>query len=50
MPISLLITSAIRLPATPEVFSVGVQANFTVGEFIIGIGTSVTPPKKEPYR
>ena len=40
--------AAIRLPATPEVFSVGVQANFTVGEFIIGIGTSVTPPKKEP--
>ena len=40
--------AAIRLPATPEVFSVGVQANFTIGEFIIGIGTSVTPPKKEP--
>ena len=39
--------AAIRLPATPEVFSVGVQANFTVGEFIIGIGTSVTTPKKE---
>lgn len=40
--------AAINLPATPEVFSVGVQANFTVGEFIIGVGTSVTPPKKEP--
>jgi len=40
--------AAIRLPATPEVFSVGVQANFTVGEFIIGIGASVTPTKKEP--
>ena len=40
--------AATRLPATPEVFSVGVQANFTVGELIICIGTSVTPPKKEP--
>ena len=39
--------AAIRLPATPEVFSVGVQANFTIGEFIIGIGTSLTTPKKE---
>ena len=39
--------AAINLPATPEVFSMGVQANFTVGEFIIGVGTSVTPPKKE---
>lgn len=35
--------AAIRMPATPEVFSFGVQANFTVGEFIIGVGTSITP-------
>ena len=37
--------AAIRLPATPEVFSFGLQANFTVGEFIIGVGTSITPGK-----
>lgn len=36
-------TAAIRMPATPEVFSFGVQASFTVGEFIIGVGTSVAP-------
>lgn len=35
--------AAIMMPATPEVFSFGVQASFTVGEFIIGIGTSVAP-------
>ncbi len=35
--------AAIRMPATPEVFSFGVQANFTVGEFIIGVGASVAP-------
>ncbi len=35
--------AAIRMPATPEIFSFGVQASFTVGEFIIGIGTSITP-------
>ena len=35
--------AAIRMPATPEVFSFGVQANFTVGEFIIGVGTTVAP-------
>ncbi len=35
--------AAIRMPATPEVFSFGVQATFTVGEFIIGVGTSVAP-------
>lgn len=35
--------AAIRMPATPEVFSFGVQASFTVGEFIIGIGTSISP-------
>ena len=36
-------TAAILMPATPEVFSFGVQASFTVGEFIIGIGTSIAP-------
>lgn len=35
--------AAIRMPATPEVFSFGVQANFVVGDFMIGIGTSITP-------
>lgn len=35
--------AAIRMPATPEVFSFGAQASFTVGEFIISIGTSVAP-------
>ena len=35
--------AAIVMPATPEVFSFGLQASFTVGEFIIGIGTSVAP-------
>ena len=35
--------AAIVMPATPEVFSFGVQANFVAGEFIIGIGTSVAP-------
>ncbi len=35
--------AAITMPATPEVFSFGVQANFTAGKFIIGIGTSVAP-------
>ena len=35
--------AAITMPATPEVFSFGVQANFLVGEFIIGVGTSVAP-------
>lgn len=46
--------AAIRMPATPEVFSFGVQANFIVGEFIIGIGTSITPKpfdkKESRYR
>lgn len=42
--------TAIRLPATPEVFSFGLQANFTVGEFIIGVGTSVTTPRKKHQR
>lgn len=35
--------AAIRLPATPEIFSFGVQANFTAGQFIIGLGTSIAP-------
>lgn len=35
--------AAIVMPATPEVFSFGVQASFIVGEFIIGVGTSVAP-------
>ena len=35
--------AAIRMPATPEVFSIGVQATFVVGEFIIGVGASVAP-------
>ena len=35
--------AAIRMPATPEVFSFGVQASFVVGEFIIDVGASVAP-------
>lgn len=35
--------AAITMPATPEVFSFGVQANFVAGEFIIGVGASVAP-------
>lgn len=35
--------AAIVMPATPDVFSFGVQANFVAGEFIIGVGTSVAP-------
>jgi hypothetical protein len=31
------------MPATPEVFSFGVQATFVVGEFVIDIGASVAP-------
>lgn len=46
--------AAVRMPATPEVFSFGVQASFVVGEFIIEVGTSVTPkpfdPEKSRYR
>lgn len=38
--------AAIRLPATPEIFSFGLQANFTVGQFIIGVGTSIAPGKE----
>lgn len=40
--------AAIKMPATPEVFSFGLQASFVVGEFIIGIGTSVTPKSFKP--
>lgn len=36
-------TAAIRMPATPEVYSFGVQASFVVGEFIVGVGMSVAP-------
>ena len=36
-------TAAILMPATPEVFSFGAQASFTVGNFIIGFGVSVAP-------
>ena len=35
--------AAIVMPATPEVFSFGVQASFVAGEFVIGIGTSIAP-------
>lgn len=35
--------AAVRMPATPEVFSLGVQASFVAGEFIIGVGLSVAP-------
>lgn len=35
--------AAIRMPATPEVYSFGMQASFVVGEFIIGVGMSVAP-------
>ena len=42
--------AAIKMPATPDVFSFGVQASFVVGEFIIGVGTSVTPKRFEPNK
>lgn len=35
--------AAIVMPATPEVFSFGVQANIKVSGFSIGIGTSIAP-------
>lgn len=35
--------AAIVMPATPEVFSFGVQANFNVSGLSIGIGTSISP-------
>ena len=35
--------AAIVMPATPEVFSFGVQANFEVKGLSIGIGTSIAP-------
>lgn len=46
--------AAVMMPATAEVFSFGLQATFVAGEFIIGIGTSITPkapvPKKIRYK
>ncbi len=36
-------TAAILMPATPEVFSFGVQASFNIDGFIIGVGFSVSP-------
>ena len=36
-------TAALKMPATPEVFSFGVQASFVAGEFIVGVGLSVAP-------
>jgi hypothetical protein len=46
--------AAVKMPATPEVFSFGLQATFVVGEFIIEIGTSITPhapdPKESRYK
>ena len=42
--------AAVKMPATPEVFSFGVQATFVVGEFIIGVGASVTPKPVEPEK
>lgn len=46
--------AAVKMPATPEVFSFGLQASFVVGEFIICVGTSVTPkpfdPKQSRYK
>ena len=54
VPVYSGVGTAVKMPATPEVFSFGVQASFVVGEFIICIGTSVTPkpadPKKSRYR
>ncbi len=35
--------AAVIMPATPEVVSIGVQASFVSGEFIIDIGASVSP-------
>jgi hypothetical protein len=35
--------AAVRMPATPEVFTFGVQASFVAGQFIIDIGASVSP-------
>ena len=46
--------TAVKMPATPEVFSFGLQASFVVGEFIIGLGASVAPkpfrPSDLPYK
>lgn len=43
MPIPGGRSAAIEMPATSEVFSFGVQANFIVGDFLIGVGTSISP-------
>ena len=54
IPVHAASGTAIKMPATPEVFSFGLQASFVVGEFIICIGTSVTPkpfdPKQSRYK
>ena len=54
IPVHSGLGTAVKMPATPEVFSFGLQASFVVGEFIICIGTSVTPkpfdPKKSRYK
>ena len=42
--------AAVKMPATPEVFSFGLQARFVAGEFIIGIGTSVSPKPVDPSK
>ena len=42
--------AAIKMPATPEIFSFGVQASFKTRRFIIGIGTSVTPRRMKHHR
>ena len=42
--------AAVKMPATPEVFSFGLQATFVVGEFIIEIGTSISPKAPDPNK
>ena len=42
--------AAVRMPATPEVFSFGVQASIVSGRFIIEVGTSVTPKAPKPIK
>lgn len=42
--------AAVKMPATPEVFSFGLQARFVAGEFLIGIGTSVSPKPVDPSK
>ena len=48
IPVHTGLGTAVKMPATPEVFSFGLQASFVVGEFIISIGTSVTPKPFDP--